>query len=272
MLSICKKIASAFHSNHSIKFRDKTNILLNSLKHTDAKSKVLIMCDKFWDNVNPLDESLSKYIIDINDEEYKFSEIMQDIDDNRIETLYLIIDTCGGDIASNDRIVSNLMTYVLGGGLLYSYIPRRVYSAGSMIALIGKKIFMQKYAVFGPTDPQIQCCVGNDNGNSNGLMYSSETIKKSFKSKNSTFHDRLIYYDAMKYHDENITNTIEILLGNGYSQETIANVIEHICSGIHSHSRPFSPTELKKIGLNIEMDFPEKIKEISDNFFMLERN
>ena len=229
----------------------------------DAENKsdtsILFVTDKFWNREYKLNALLTKYIVDINDEDNTFINLINSFTKN----LSLIIDTNGGNIDVNDKMVKSILKYSSHNDV-NTYVPCQAYSAGSVLALVGKKIFIGKCAILSPIDPQIGVEVPNVDISS----YSSDVIKKShLMTTDPTFIDNIIYQEATKYHNENILNTKMILKHNKYGYHTIKKVISEMCSGKYTHSKPFDFNNLKSMGLRVTNAIPEHIKELTDKLY-----
>ena len=72
--------------------------------------------------------------------------------------LSVILETEGGFIEVVERIYAVFRTHYMEVDFI---VPNYAYSAGTVLALSGDRIFMDYYSVLGPIDPQIQ----GDNGN-----------------------------------------------------------------------------------------------------------
>jgi hypothetical protein len=224
-----------------------------------SNTSILFVTDKFWNNENKLDSILKKHIVDINDEDNTFINLVNSFTKN----LSLIIDTSGGRLDVNDKMAKSILKYSLDNNV-NTYVPCQAYSAGSVLALVGKKIFMGKCAILSPTDPQI----GVDAPNVNTNSYSSDVIKKSHSiTTDPTFLDNIIYQEAVKYHNENVLNTKMILKHNKYGRRVIGKVINELCSGKYTHSKPFDFNDLKNMGLNVVNTIPKHIKDLTDKLY-----
>lgn len=72
---------------------------------------------------------------------------------DRTRGLDLILHTPGGDTAATESIVEYLRQ--MFGSNIRAFIPQLAMSAGTMIALACREIFMGKHSNLGPIDPQI---------------------------------------------------------------------------------------------------------------------
>jgi hypothetical protein len=172
--------------------------------------------------------------------------------------LMIIIETEGGEIMSTDIIFRSLLDYPYG---VTVYVINFALSAGAFITLAAKNIHMSPWSVLGPTDPQIVC---------DSDIKEYEGSSKCYMEMLNNKHDRNISermymtsIDAKKYHEENINYITESLTKNGYPAETINRIIDELCSGKHSHGKPFNSRMLKELGLKINDHIPDYIYDIN---------
>ena len=94
---------------------------------------------------------LSDYIYNIDSDKLINHLYKLKLNNSKNNNLTLIIDSSGGDIINNDTII-----YLTSNNFnTTSYILDHAMSAATMIALSSNKIYMSKYGILGPTDPQI---------------------------------------------------------------------------------------------------------------------
>jgi hypothetical protein len=130
-------------------------------------------------------------VISINDNN-RLRTILHNNPNNRI---IFLIKTIGGYISSSDSMLNLINNHK---PLTSCYIPEYAMSAGTLFALACKKIYMNKYAVIGPTDPQISVCKE---------YISFNTLSKLIENKPISFiKDKILlnYYETKILYDENI--------------------------------------------------------------------
>tara|TARA_Y100000780_G_scaffold205743_1_gene200926 strand:+ start:13838 stop:14725 length:888 start_codon:yes stop_codon:yes gene_type:complete len=189
---------------------------------------------------------LKDYIIDI-DKEYTFYNFMKRLRENEYPDIELIIHSEGGLISSSDIIVNTLLEYE---SKITSHIPYLAQSAATSITLASDIIRMEKYAILGPIDPQINYVDEDSKEDS-----CSSSILKFMYENNKLDDDekKIRALEAKIYHEDNITNTRKCLdekhkyLFN-YQKD---NIIKELASGIYPHHKPYSKKALEKLGLRI---------------------
>lgn len=102
--------------------------------------------------------SFSGQIVDGS--EAMFLRIIEDIaeDENKSDTLYIMLTTPGGSAQAVERYV-NIVRYHYK--TVNFIIPDYAYSAGTIFCMSGDDIYMDYYSTLGPIDPQVQNKDGN---------------------------------------------------------------------------------------------------------------
>ena len=254
----------------------KTNylniVLLHLFPHTlcdkiiAAENKfdtdIMFIVDEFWDDPRSL-KKLDKYIIDIDDSE-SFIERIHDINQkNKNRSLSIILYTTGGLIFSSDMIVEILLSYSTKVNI---YIPGFAYSAGSMIALCADKLYMNKFSVMGPVDPQMGYNV-DEHGNEDGA--SSKCFMQLLDEKEDISDDfYLKALESKSLHSDNIENLKKIIHIKkiNLSKNRKKRFIDEFASGKHPHHKPFSVNRLQNMGLPVETSIPPEINELFAKF------
>ena len=86
--------------------------------------------------------------------EQDFLELVEQlvVDDNKKETLYIILTTPGGSAVAVERYVNIVRHHYKEVNFI---VPNYAYSAGTIFCMSGDKIFMDYSSVLGPIDPQV---------------------------------------------------------------------------------------------------------------------
>ncbi len=241
---------------------------------------ILYICKIFFNFLN-LDDQLKEYniilICDIEDYCFKMYKIIKlfkmnifDINDDVSIINYLIknpeteilLDTNGGYISSNDKLVNFIINSELN---LKTYVLRKAYSAGTVLALCSSNLYMDRNASLGATDPQIT------------ILKETISIKSLIKmceekEKNNISDLYLIqYYESRKLYYENI-NLITKLLNKKFSSYTSKSdrkkIIDKFTSGDNSHHMPISYYELNEY-INLNYSCPAHVEEIYNLYYNL---
>jgi len=167
----------------------------------------------------------------------------------------ILLDTNGGYISSNDRLVN----FILNSDLrIKIYVMRKAYSAGTILALSAEHLYMDKNACLGTTDPQIT--ILKDTISIKSLMNLCEE-----KDKNTISDIYLIqYYEYKRSHEENIKLITKLLnkkFNPKISKKDQLTLIDKFTSGNMSHHIPISYNYLIKY-IKINNNMPIYIKNI----------
>jgi ClpP class serine protease len=222
-------------------------------------TKIIIICDddisdyKYYNLRGYLINYIYKYdIININN----YQLITQITNNNN--NITIIIESTGGDIISNDNVIHVL----INKNNIKTYILTEAKSAATMIVFASSKIYMSKYAILGPTDPQVTL---------NNHIYSVKSLINlcENKSKDYISDEYLInYYDNKKLYDENKDNIVKLL--SKHYIKNISNIkkqelIDTLTNGDISHHIPIGYNYLKKY-LKIDTNISQSILDLYSNY------
>lgn len=227
------------------------------------KCKIIIFRDDILHNFYP------NHVITIDHSDF-FQIIYANLLHDNIKRIDLVMDTTGGSVESSDIIIKLLLSY---RGEINVFIPYYAYSAGTLISLIGDKIYMNEYSMMSPTDPQVEFI----DSEFTELVSVNSIIKlvktKGIKNVSDTFG--LQYFEYKKMYVENITTLRNIFMtknknninkknNNKYiSHNAIKNIIKNLGSGNMSHHIPFLKDELIRMKLPVcNENVPETIMTI----------
>jgi hypothetical protein len=172
----------------------------------------------------------------------------------------MILDSDGGSISSNDR----LLYFILDNNLdLTSYVLRKSYSAATLIALASKNLYINENAILSPTDPQIT--ILNDTFSVKSLMNLIE-----MKDINMISDSILLTYNNIKVtYEENISMTTRLLnkkFKYNTSKSDKKSLIDKFTIGNISHHIPISYKYLSEF-LDINKNIPNIINDIYYKYY-----
>jgi len=227
---------------------------LKLIKNTEKKynSKIIFIRDantKFIDKI--LMDICKSYIISINDN-YSLRRILQKNSDKKI---MILLRSTGGYISSSDSMLNLLNVHK---PTKYVYVPSYAMSAATLLALSCDKIYMNKYAAIGPTDPQISVF---------DEMVSFRTISKIIQSKPiDKIKDKMLiaYHENKILYDDNIEvikKCIHKHKKQNADKQDIEDIVKLFSFGDVSHHSELSINTLIKV-ININNTIPEHIQEI----------
>ena len=209
--------------------------LMQQLEH-DKTQKIFFLLDDLEDY--EIDEEFRDHCFDIDEE----NDFIRGITNLPIDVpITLIIHSDGGCIVSSDAIVRVIQER----GNIRSLVPFKAYSAAALIAIACPTIVMGPFALLSPYDPQLEF-------KQRGIRDMSFSSRHLMQLPDETNETAMMHrLDAKIFHQENMEMTQQMLKGR-YSEEVIAQVNEELCSGKHSHSKPFHRSDLVGLGLNIQ--------------------
>jgi membrane-bound ClpP family serine protease len=190
----------------------------------------------------------SDNIISINDN----NSLRRILQNNENKKIILLIQSTGGYISSSDSMLNLLDVHKQ---TKIAYVPTYAMSAATLLTLACDNIHINKYAVIGPTEPQIS--VFNE-------MISFYTLCKLIENKPITkIGDEILisYYENKVLYDENI-NYINKYINKhkkeNVSKEELDELIKKFSCGNIPHHSQISYESLNKL-ININNKIPEDI-------------
>jgi ClpP class serine protease len=196
---------------------------------------------------------LNKMVISINDN----NALRHILYNNPKKQIIFIIKSTGGYISSSDSILNLLDSHNANKTV---YIPSYAMSAATLLAFACDSIYMNKYAVIGPTDPQISIF---------DEMFSFRAVNKLVKNKPLKYiKDNVLiqYYENKILYDENIKIIIKYINKHkkiNTTQKEINELIKMFSLGDIPHHREINLRTLKKV-LKINLGIPEDIMRINN--------
>jgi hypothetical protein len=174
----------------------------------------------------------------------------------------MILDSDGGSISSNDRLLYHIIDNKLD---MTSYVLRKAYSATTLIALCSKNLYMNESAILSPTDPQVSML--NDTYSVKSLINLIE-----MKDINMISDSILLTFNNIKItYDENVTMTTKLLnkkFKYNISKYDKKNIINKFTIGDISHHNPISYKYLSEF-LDIHNNIPDTINDIYLYYYSL---
>ena len=176
--------------------------------------------------------------------------------------LHLIIITEGGE-SDNPDLVSYMISQLKDSGyehMVNAYIPSYAMSSGSMMMLVGDKIYMDWFSGTSPVDTQIEYEL-EDNETFSVKHLRQMKSKGEFKER----YSELIKKDAESIYQTDSYILRRVLKRNKNKDKIIRNMFDTKLS----HGMTFNHIDLKRMGLNIITPIPDDFKEITDRLISL---
>ncbi len=195
------------------------------------------------------------YFDGVVDDKYlkKFKDFMNNL--NSDDTVYIYLQTNGGSFSAAQMICDILLNHK---GETNSIISHGAFSAGTLIALSCKNIYMHQNAHLSPVDV-IQCSYFD--------VTQLLSVGGIFEKKN---HDKIndstyILDDQATKCRTILTNLFDRIANNHeYDEKTKKTVFEEIFEGKkYVHSTSFSVEQLKSFGIDVQQFTPE-MKNLSN--------
>lgn len=193
----------------------------------------------------------NNYVISINDN----NSLRKILSTNNNKNIIMLIESVGGYISSSDSML-NLLNH--HKPIKHAYIPVYAMSAATLLALSCDKIYMDKCAVFGPTDPQIM--VFND-------MVSFRSVLQIIENKSiNKISDKLLmaYYEYKKMYDDNVKQIKQCINKHkkkNISDDDVEEIVKTFTLGNLPHHTEIVLNDLTKV-LNINNTIPAHILTI----------
>lgn len=191
-----------------------------------------------------------------------YEDIILYLKKNTNKKINIILESSGGDIIASD----NLINFILNSKIkLNIFVLNKAKSAATLLALSADKLFMNKFATLGPTDPQIT--IDDTQYSLRALINLCETKDKNYIS------DKMLitYYDSLNLYNENVTLIKKLLENKFIKNNFIKNklnkedFIDNFTYGDLSHHTSFNIDYLKKY-IYINTDIPRYIVDIYNIF------
>ncbi|MCD6183766.1 MAG: ATP-dependent Clp protease proteolytic subunit, partial [Thermovirga sp.] len=160
----------------------------------------------------------------------------------------LIIHTPGGLLLAAEQIAAALNKHP---AKVTVFVPHYAMSGGTLIALAADEIVMDKHAVLGPVDPQI------------GQFPAASIIKAVEEKPVAEVDDQtLILADVSRKAMVQTKKFVKDLLVDNISEEEAERIATILTKGTWTHDYPISSEEAAEIGLFVNTDMPDEIRDV----------
>lgn len=186
-----------------------------------------------------------------------FDEVMSMLQKINIKkTLNLIIHTEGGESCCADAISYLFTTQNLD---VHTNVPQYAQSAGTMLALCGKKIHCNWYSLFSPVDSQLEYVTGGDDEETE-MTFSAKHLQSITNKEHNL--DKLQGLEAKDHHNEDKYLLNRILKDNSNKDE----IVKKLVNSNFSHEFNITYHDMKKMGLPVDLNISPKINVIFNMF------
>ncbi len=183
--------------------------------------------------------------ITIEDTEHILRQIKATAKDKPID---VILHTPGGLALAAEMIATALHEHP---AKVTVFIPFYAMSGGTLLALTADEIYMEKFSVMGPVDPQIE-----------GVPASAYMLVLE-KKKMDTIADKTIalaYIAAMAV--KNMKGFVKHLLAEKMEEEKAEKVAEFLTGGYITHDTPLTIEVAKPMNLPVREGVPQKVFDL----------
>jgi ClpP class serine protease len=158
----------------------------------------------------------------------------------------LVIHTPGGLALATEQIARTLLGHE---GKVTVFVPHYAMSGGTLLALAADEIAMDRRAVLGAVDPQVQ-------GFPAGAILSVLKLKPPDKISDRTY----IMADVAQKALREIRQFVEEMLSeNNYDPKAVKRITEALVGGERTHDYPITFAQAKELGLRVTTSLPPEI-------------
>ena len=162
----------------------------------------------------------------------------------------LILHTPGGLVLASEQIAYALCSHTAD---VTVFVPHYAMSGGTLIALAADRLFMDKNAVLGPVDPQLQ-----DRPAASILRAVSQ------EDVNELDDETLILADVGRKTIEEVKQTVVRIVTNRADQEIGERLAEALATGKWTHDDPITVREARDLGMPVSTEVTEEVYDLMD--------
>lgn len=212
-------------------------------------------------SINKIEESISSHMLFVynnillQEEAIIDPELVTEIsnhikDLNKYDSLTLVLNTRGGNLASGYKIINMLKGKYNNVNVV---VMERCGSTGTFMALAADNLYVSPQAIISPTEPQMDTYDGT------ASSVSTAVIRNYLENKNK-HPDAVEKLDAITYGNYySAISYFKQLCYNTYGQYKADLIIEYMLDKVNSHQLPLLEDDFKKMGIKI-LPIPEKIQ------------
>lgn len=226
--------------------KDKARILAERQRivqalETERGTKVITLIQRKEPWSNPEDDEY----ITIEDTEHILGLVHHTPKDKPID---LILHTPGGLALAAEMIATALYDHPAKVSVI---VPFYAMSGGTLCALAADEIYMEKFSVLGPVDPQL----GDMPASTYQLVLEKKPISEIADQTIMMAHVAELATKNMKF-------LVKQLLSDKMSEQQAEKNSEFLTGGYITHDTPLNIGTAKSLGLNIKEGIPEKVFDL----------
>lgn len=185
--------------------------------------------------------------INLDDSEQVLKTIRETSEGKPID---LILHTPGGLVLASEQIARALREHT---GKVTVFVPQYAMSGGTFLALAADEIVLDRHAMLGPVDPQI-----------NGLPASSYMRVIQEKSANAVSDDTWIMNHVAEKATVQVEKMLFALLVHRMGEGEARQVARMLTEGRWTHDYPLHVEELLEMGLPVSTAMPPEVLKLLD--------
>ncbi len=174
--------------------------------------------------------------------------IMEEVRRTGDRPIDLVIHTPGGLVLASEQIARVLKAHPAG---VTAIVPQYAMSGGTLLCLAADQILMDRHAMLGPIDPQI-----------NGLPASGYERVLAEKEPSAVQDQTIIMADLARKATAQVQAMAEGLLREKLGPERAREVAVVLSDGRWTHDYPLHVEQLRELGLPVSTDLPAMFWEL----------
>lgn len=160
----------------------------------------------------------------------------------------LVLHTPGGLVIAAEQIARVLKEHKAGVTVI---VPQYAMSGGTMLALASDLIIMDRHAMLGPVDPQL-----------NGLPASSYMRVMAEKDRNAVMDNTIMMADMAEKATNQVRNIVYRLLEQKMGAQRAGEISTMLTDGRWTHDFPLHVEQLQEMGLPVSTQIPQEFWEL----------
>ena len=175
-------------------------------------------------------------------------QMMQTIAKAGDKPIDLVLHTPGGLVIASEQIARVLKAHKAGVTVI---VPQYAMSGGTLLAMAADHIIMDRHAMLGPVDPQL-----------NGLPASAYTKVLQLKDRNAIADDTIMMADIADKATSQLRDMAFGLLRDKLGEERAMQVATMMTEGRWTHDHPLHAEQLQEMGLPVSTAIPAEFWEL----------
>jgi ClpP class serine protease len=188
--------------------------------------------------------ALSQRYLNLDDSE----QVMKAIRQAGNRPIDLILHTPGGLVIAADQVSRALQAHPYKVTVI---VPQYAMSGGTFVALAADEILMDRHAMLGPIDPQL-----------NGLPAAGFKRLLALKSRDAIADEMIIYADLAEKAAKQLFDAAFGLLRTRMDALQAEEVARTLSEGRWTHDHPLYIEELRELGLPVSDKVPDAFREL----------